>query len=310
MRNATMMMVGLLLATTIQAASHRTFVSADGTDSGACGPTTPCRTLSYALSQTNDSGEIIIIKSGGYGDANGGLAINKSISIIADPGVFAALAPTNGYDGITIDGAGINVSIKGLTINDRGGHYGIVMATGASLDLENVTVTNFSSTGIGLYVQTTARVTVKNSTFRNMYYGIRVGNGANLMLSGTRLTDMIYEGITIIEGTAGTTVVTATDTLVRCTPGGGGYGIQNSANTVGKMYLDRVTVVNCAYGIVNGPFFPSIDNVISLSNSFVSGNGIGLFNATDNTFLSSGNNHVANNGTDTLGTITTSGVFK
>ena len=305
MRKLTVTLLGLLLAASAQAASHRTFVSTDGTDSGICGPTTPCRTLSYALTQTNDGGEIIITQSGGYGETpSGGVTIDKSISIIAEPGVFAALAPTTGYAGIMIYTAGINVAIKGLTINGRGGIAGIDMGAGASLDLDNVTITNFPL-WYGVHVYTDARITIKNSTFRSVGYGVRVGHGANLLLEGTRFTDMGSEGITIIGGTSGTTVVTATNTLVRCSSGGGGYGFQNSANVVGKMYLDRVTVTDCAYGIINYPFIAAADNVIALSNSFVTGNGTGLRNESTNTLLSSGNNHVANNSTNTTGTITT-----
>ena len=175
MRTLTITLLGVMLAASAQAASHRTFVSTDGTDSGACGPTTPCRTLSYALTQTNDGGEIIIIKSGGYGETpSGGVTIDKSISIIAEPGVFAALAPTTGYAGIMMNTAGINVAIKGLTINGRGGGVGISMNNGASLDLDNVTITNFHP-GIGLFTQSASRITVHNSTFRNMDYGIQLG---------------------------------------------------------------------------------------------------------------------------------------
>jgi hypothetical protein len=308
MRKLSPILIGLFMAFNAHAA-HRTFVAASGTDSGSCGPTAPCRTLDYAMGQTDSGGEVVISESGGYGSSpSGGITITQSISIIAQPGIFAALAPTTGYHGINIATASIDVAIKGLTINGRGGDYGINMTNGASLDLDNVMISNLS---YGIYITTPARVTVKNSTFRNMSNGILVGYGASLLVSDSKLTDITTEGIILRGGVSGTTVVTATDTLIRCK--GSGWGIDNwpSAGTVGKMYLDRVTNSKCLYGISNVPSTPGASNVIALSNSFVTGNtDQGLYNAAGNTFLSSGNNHVANNGSPNYGTITTGTIFQ
>jgi hypothetical protein len=311
MRTLTPVLLGLLVAFDASAASHRTFVSADGMDSGACGPTAPCRTLTYALSQTNDGGEIIITQSGGYGDASGGVTINKSVSIIAEPGVFAALAPTSG-SGITIATAGIDVAIKNLTINGRGGSNGIHMTNGTSLDLDNVTISNFPA-GAGLRIQTSARGAIKDSMFRRMSEGIQVGYGANLLVRETKLTDIASTGISISGGTSGsTTTVTATDTLVRCSSAQSGYGFDNhaSSGTLGKMYLDQVTASNCAYGLVNSPAVASGANVVAVSNSFVTGNTYGLYNLVGSTFLSSGNNHFFNITADIFGSITTGTILK
>ena len=313
MRKLIVTLLGLMLAASVQATTHRTYVAASGTDVGTCGPTTPCRTLTYALTQTNSGGEIVITQSGGYGDATGGLVIDKSVSIIAEPGVFAALAPTSGAYGITIDTAGINVAIKGLTINGRGGSRGISMTNGANLDLDNVTITNFPTGGAtGVMIQTPARVAVKNSTFRNDYNGIVVGYGANLLVSETSMTEISINGIEITGGTSGTTVVKAVNTLVQCTNNANGTAFLNwaAASTVGKMYLDRVTVANCYIGIGNFPITHGTTNVISISNSFVTENGFGLYNDVGNALLSSGNNHVANNSIDTEGAITTGTIFK
>jgi hypothetical protein len=210
-----------------------------------------------------------------------------------------------GNHGVTIATAGINVVIKGLTINGRSGSgYAIRMTNGASLDLDKVTITNVAGAGIGLDIGTPARVTVSNSSFWKMNYGIRAGYGTNLLVSESVMTDINSYGITINGGSSGTTVVTASDTLVRCTSTSGGYGMINSAptGTLGKLYLDRVTVTNCNYGVANIPNIASTEQVVALSNSFVTGNTIGLYNTSTNTFHSAGNNHVANNGTNTNGT--------
>ena len=59
-------------------AAARTFVSGKGTNSGDCALTAPCRSFAYAITQTNDGGEIVVLDTAGYGGVN----ITKSVSIV------------------------------------------------------------------------------------------------------------------------------------------------------------------------------------------------------------------------------------
>jgi hypothetical protein len=147
---------------------------------------------------------------------------------------------------------------------------------------------------------------VTNTSIKNSRYGIVVGYGATATVTNTTMTGIVYEGLEIRGGISGTTTVYATDTTVSCEAPSDGYAFDNypPTGTVGRMFLTRVTAANCLYGIVNEPDAASVNNVIAVSNSMATGNGYGVYNTTVNTFLSSGANHVANNGTDTSGTIT------
>ena len=344
MRTPTLILLGLMFATVAQATTHRTFVAASGTDGGPCGPTTPCRSLEYALSQTNDGGEIIITQSGGYGNATGGLVIDKSVSIIAEPGVFAALAPTTG-NGITIATAGIKVVIKGLTINGRGGTVGINMTDGTSLLVEKTTIANFPA--YGMDVQTAAAVNVVDSVVRDNYYGIQAGAGATIGISGSKLLNHTEPGIWVrTTGTATgvTTTFNINDTVVsganNCV-----YNTEISGNT-GVVNANRVTATRCGNGFYNFPAgggsmtvrdstasnnstfgFASETGTLTVTGSTASNNEIGFYHhggilivsgstASNNTvygfyrigvtgaFVSLGNNTVYGNSTDVGGTIT------
>ena len=45
------------------AQNTRTFVSGSGSDSGNCALTTPCRTFTYAITQTSAGGEIVTARA-------------------------------------------------------------------------------------------------------------------------------------------------------------------------------------------------------------------------------------------------------
>src|SRR5688572_24429167 len=73
-------------------AQVRTWVSGSGIDNATCGRTNPCRTFGAAITAVNPGGEVVVLDSAGYGP----VAITKPVSIIAPPGVHAAVAPTAG----------------------------------------------------------------------------------------------------------------------------------------------------------------------------------------------------------------------
>lgn len=326
MRTLIAIMLGLLLAASAQATSHRTFVAASGTDSGACGPTAPCRSLSYALGQTNDGGEIVITQSGGYGDATGGLVIDRSVAIIAQPGVFAALAPITG-NGITIATAGIKVVIKGLNINGRGGEFGIYMTNGASLLVEKTTIAGFTSTNAtGLKVQTGATVNVVDSVIRDNYFGIFAGAGATVGISNSKVFNSEQTGI--ISYTEGGVIGTSTTINISDTDvSGAGWCVGNAENAGNNAVINatRVSATKCVYGFENEPFggggmslsdctasnndfgYYNYQGNLTVSGSTASNNGTGFYRR-DGAFVSLGNNTVYGNGTDVSGTITAAGL--
>ncbi|MEO8676726.1 MAG: hypothetical protein ABI569_14205, partial [Casimicrobiaceae bacterium] len=124
-------------------AAQRTFVASYGQDSSPCSVTQPCRGFAAALLNTDAGGEIIVLDSAGYGT----VAIGKSVSIIAPPGVYAGISVFTGT-GISTFGPGNRIVLRGLTINGQGGGSGIQILDGTDVLVESCSVTGMTSIGI------------------------------------------------------------------------------------------------------------------------------------------------------------------
>src|SRR5437879_9044948 len=105
--------LGLLVFGTVmmQAQASRTWVSGVGDDANPCSRTAPCKTFAGAISKTAAGGEIDALDPAGYG----AVTITKSITIDGSHTLASVLAA--GTNGIIINAAGIDVTIRGLTIN-------------------------------------------------------------------------------------------------------------------------------------------------------------------------------------------------
>jgi hypothetical protein len=130
-------------ASTAGAQALRTWVSGIGDDANPCSRTAPCKTFAGAISKTASGGEIDALDPGGYG----AVTITKSITIDGSGTLASILAA--GTNGIVINGAGITVTIRGLTIN--GGTTGIVgirILAAAKVYIEDTVIFQFQ-TGAG-----------------------------------------------------------------------------------------------------------------------------------------------------------------
>ena len=317
----------------------RAYVSGGGSDANTtvnCSLTQPCRTFQTAMTVLNDGGEVIALDSAGYGT----VTITKSVSLIAPAGIFAGLTPTSG-DAVTIATTGVNVVLKGLTINSLGGVNGITMTEGNSLTVDQLTIGGFSGTGIS--VQAVATVNVIDTVVRANTNGIIIGHGATANITGTRVLGNSAEGIELrsASGTGATTRVNVSDSHVS----GSNSCVKNyeTAGNSGSVHAIRVMAANCGnYAFINEPvgtgamtvsdsmatnsfvgFYGYTGGSMTVSHSSASGNNYGFFNdgtmivsnstASNNvtgfhrgigTFVSMGNNTVYGNTTNISGTIT------
>ena len=123
--------------TTTAQARPDTWVAPDGSDSGTCVSSAPCRTFAYAYTQTGVDGSINVAASGSYGP----LTISKAISIVAD-GVEAAIITAANGAGIRVQAPDTAiVSLHGLTIDMRGSaNDGISFVSGAALHVHRSTI--------------------------------------------------------------------------------------------------------------------------------------------------------------------------
>jgi len=184
-------------------AAQRTFVSTTGSDSNTasnCSNTAPCRGFAAALTVTDSGGEIIVLNSGGYGS----VTIGQSVSINAPDGVYAGISVSSG-NGITVATAGVQVSLRGLTINRLAGSgHGISMTAGNSLVIDNCTVKGFAG-GNGVYVAGVPRVKILDTLAANNSYGAVLDGVSDGVVSRSRFFDSTYVGLLVTATVAMTT---------------------------------------------------------------------------------------------------------
>ena len=285
------------------AAATRTHVASSGNDANAafsCDYAHPCRTFAVALANTTPGGEILAIDSSGYGK----LVIDRSVSIIAAPGVFAGIGVGAGGNatGVDIATAGVKVVLRGLTITGQGGTYGIRMTDGASLSVENCVVANFSAASqIGLLVAAPAKVRILDTLIRDNYNGVRLQSGATASISGSELLGNTNTGIDLYGmAAATTTTAVVSDTVVAGRGSGWGILAETAAGVTARLEVIRSTVSGHANGVAS--WTSGGTSFVALGDSMVVGNTTGLYQSgAGASFHSFGNNLVTDNGADTNG---------
>jgi len=160
----------LVLAGSVPANAQatRTWVSGVGDDVNPCSRTAPCKTFAGAISKTATNGEINVLDPGGFG----GVTITKSITIDGQP--FLAGVLVSGTSGITVNGSGIVVTLRNLTIDgaDDTGTSGIKLLAASALNIENCSIFEFNTAAIDIIAP--ASVFVRDTITRNSNVGVRV----------------------------------------------------------------------------------------------------------------------------------------
>lgn len=120
------------------AQATRTWVSGVGDDANPCSRTAPCKTYQGSISKTATNGEINSIDPAGFG----AVTITKSITI--DGGPFMAGILSSGTNGVIINAAGAQVTLRGLTINGfTTGLNGIRILNADAVFIENCQIFGF-----------------------------------------------------------------------------------------------------------------------------------------------------------------------
>lgn len=233
----------LLLACLVPLAAQaalpqRTFVASNGVDSNPCSLATPCRSFSAAVAAVADGGEVVVLDSAGYG----AVTITKSVSIVTPTGIYAGVSVASGT-GVTVDGAGIHVVLRGLSITSLAGNVGIDFHQGASLHVENCVISGFATAPSVELIAPSSTTHVIDTIVRNGCCGIFVGGDATANLSRTRVEhvengiDVSQNAIVSIEdgvvtGSINNILVTAVFsgdqpklTIARTLVSGGGQGV-------------------------------------------------------------------------------------
>jgi hypothetical protein len=168
----TVAMVGFAAPASAQAT--RTWVSGVGDDVNPCSRTAPCKTFAGAISKTATGGEINALDPGGFGTIN----ITKHMTLDGY-GPMTSLLAAN-VNGVIVNGAGVIVTLRNLTINGAGNApnnvngNGIRILQASSVNIDNVVIEHFSGTGSngkGIDIATATanvRVNVQDTKIHNM----------------------------------------------------------------------------------------------------------------------------------------------
>ncbi len=220
-------------------AAQRTFVATSGVDLAACSLTAPCRSFAAALAQTDAGGEIIVLDSGGYGR----VTIDKAVSLIAPPGVYAGISAfATDNEGVRVAaGATDKVVLSGLTINGRGANTGISIVSGGEVNIERCTIANIDFTGV------------------------RIGGAPRVYVRGTIIRNNGGYGFWASSGTPEIHVVDSHFL------GNGAIGVRVD---FGTLDAQRITVAeNTTGGILVQAFASAPDVTVTVTDSAISGNG-------------------------------------
>lgn len=266
---ATLALVALALvlaAPTAAAAIGRTFVASFGLDSNPCSLASPCRGFTAALALTDPGGEIVVLDSAGYG----AVAIGKSVSIIVPTGIYAGVSVLAG-NGVTVNGAGISVTLQGLTINGQGGLHGIRYIQGARLNVANCQIASMGGNGIrvegagavvvtrsaiigsaqeGVYVGAAAKVSIVRSRIQSSgSNGVEMTGGAAGSISRTLVSDSGLFGIEALQTAAGTTHIAIDDATITDNASTGIYAEAVGGSAIAKIDIGNSLVTRNVNGI-------------------------------------------------------------
>lgn len=240
-----------LVSTQANAQAQRTFVASYGTDASLCGRSDPCRSFATAIGHTATQGEIVVLDSAGYGP----VFIDKAVSIIAPPGVYAGISVTGPDGGVVVAAGGDDrVALRGLTINGLGGASGngIAVSTAAEVSIENCIITNMTGSGISVYsLGGATRIQIRNVLARG-----NGGAGLWVMGGGGQFSVQVADSQFVLNGTG---------------PGSPSGGIEVSS---GALTAQRIVVSdNATFGVIAASEFGDVS--VTVSDSEISRNGYG-----------------------------------
>lgn len=287
----------ILTAGPTSAAFTRTYVSNSGDDANDCSLATPCRFFSGALPKTNIGGEIVALSDGEYGS----ILITKSVTLMAAPGVHAALGRNVNEDVVTVNiRAGGTVVLRNLYISRiASGGVGILVKSGATLHVEGCTVARFTgNSGLGISILSgTAKTYIKDSFIRDNGTGIFAGG--RVLIDNTRIENNNSTGTGFGVGVPAGAKVTIRNSTVA----GHSVGLSLQISTNAVLTVEDCVIFNNTDAGIAIVGLNADGGTVRVSNSVVTQNGKGFSNV-EGVFESRGNNTVRGNMTNTSGPIT------
>ena len=260
-----------LLAPTAFALNNRSAVSVNGLDTNSCITTSPCRSFSYAMTQTNPAGEIIALDSAGYGP----FTIGQSMTISGAPGIHAAITTTSG-DGIAITGmTSITVILRNLVLIGAGGSIGIHQTYALNLRVIGCLVRGFGTAGIKTESQG-GNLTVHHTAVLDNTAGTGIQLSGGLGPNLATITDSTIEGNSVgVEAEYNTKVVVANSTITGNTTGAQAETVV-SQGSAANLVLEGCTIGHNTTGIIANAGGSNNTAAVYLSRDVVAFNTTGV----------------------------------
>jgi len=293
------------LAGNASAQATRTWVSGVGDDVNPCSRTAPCKTFAGAISKTATNGIINCLDPAGFG----AVTITKSITLSCEYTMGSILA--SGTTGIIINGADIDVVLRGIDIDGSGttpGVNGIRFLQGSSLIVEKGVFRDFngaSPNGAGIMVNATSgnlKLVVRDSVFTNNG-ATTSGAGIDISPTGSTSVTVSVEGSLFTDnrvgiraigtGTTGTIQLSVTDSEISNSTSHG-LVVQADPGSSKVMVTGSQIVSNGDTGIRAS----GANTIVRVGSSVISGNLVGLNAINGANIRSYGNNQLNGNGTD------------
>ena len=286
-------LVGLLHAVPAQADPIRVFVALTGSDANPCTFASPCKSVQHAHDVVAAGGEVRMLDPGSYGL----LIINKSISILGDG--HGGIAAQSGAVAITINaGATDKINLRGVVLEGFGtGNRGIVFNTGASLNIQDSIIRNFTNGGIYFAPTAVSELSVLDTLISdNGGHALEVhplGSGsATGVVDRVRTVNSTGDGMAFTgTGSTGPIVFTVSDSV---SANNTNYGIigTSSAGTI-IVLIENCTMSNNAFVGVNATGSAA---TLLVARSRITGNAVGWSVLSGATLSSYGDNYVDGNG--------------
>jgi len=222
------------------AAAQRTFVASYGLTTNTafnCSLTKPCRAFAEAISVTGSKGEVVVLDSAGYGP----VAITKSVSIIAPPGIYAGISVISG-DGVTVNAPGAVVVLRGLFINGQGGRWGVHLQNAARVRIEGCTISNMAQEGVHHAAPGAELVMLDTIVRDNGNSGINVVADTSIVLDHVRSEHNQGAGLGIVSSSSEASA-TITDSIFAHNAGNGIVADAN-VDTPTYIHVERSTMSN------------------------------------------------------------------
>jgi hypothetical protein len=276
----------------------RTFVASFGNDANACTRALPCRSFGTALSAVDAGGEIVVIDSAGYG----GVAIDRSVTIVAPPGVYAGISVTSG-DAIAIATPSLDVTLRGLTLNGLGtGGRGVAVTAASRVSIEECVIAAFAGQGIEVDADGAITRIARSNVYGNGNRGVSISGTSTVAIEATRVHGHVHgpgvhaqsgahatithssigvnrRGVTVFGDRVGfETRLAITDSVVADSQLSGLWVRTRAASTSGFAQAMRVRVTGSGN---EGLFATAVDGgaaLLAVERSTVSGNASGIVN--------------------------------